>query len=60
LSGAYLLEGKVFEVTLAYTSGSQSGRYGPLGGDGIFEVGANRYERWKGALLISQGALVDK
>jgi hypothetical protein len=28
----------------------------PLGGGGITEVGANRYERWKGALLLSQGA----
>jgi hypothetical protein len=43
-----------------YTSGSQSGRYRPLGGGGITEVGANRYERWKWALLSSQGALVDK
>jgi hypothetical protein len=25
------------------------------GGGGITEVGANRYERWKGALLLSQG-----
>jgi hypothetical protein len=41
-------------------SGSQSGRYRPLGGGGITELGANRYERWKGALLLSQGALVDK
>ena len=38
-----------------YTSGSQSGRYRPLGGGGITEVGANRYEGWKGALLLSQG-----
>jgi hypothetical protein len=38
-----------------YSSGSQSGRYRPLGGGGISEVGANRYERWKGALLLSQG-----
>ena len=38
-----------------YDSGSQSGRYRPLGGGGITEVGANRYERWKGALLLSQG-----
>ena len=30
-------------------------RYRPLGGGGITEVGANRYERWKGALLLSQG-----
>jgi hypothetical protein len=35
--------------------GSQSGRYRPLGGGGFTEVGANRYERWKGALLLSQG-----
>ena len=32
----------------------------PLRGGGITEVGANRYERRKGALLLSQGALVDK
>jgi hypothetical protein len=38
-----------------HTSGSQSGRYRPLGGGGITEVGANSYERWKGALLLSQG-----
>jgi hypothetical protein len=25
------------------------------GGVGITEVGANRFERWKGALLLSQG-----
>jgi hypothetical protein len=25
------------------------------GGGGITEVGATRYERWKGALLLSQG-----
>jgi hypothetical protein len=43
-----------------YISGSQRGRYRPLGGGGITEVGANRYERWKGALLLTQGALVDK
>jgi hypothetical protein len=27
----------------------------PKVGGGITEVGANRYERWKGALLLSQG-----
>ena len=27
----------------------------PKVGAGITEVGANRYERWKGALLLSQG-----
>jgi hypothetical protein len=27
----------------------------PWGGGGITEVGANRYERWKGALLLSEG-----
>jgi hypothetical protein len=27
----------------------------PNVGGGITEVGANRYERWKGALLCSQG-----
>jgi hypothetical protein len=32
-----------------------------MGGGGITEVGAYRYERWTGALLLSQGgALVDK
>jgi hypothetical protein len=40
---------------MVYISGSQSGRYRPLGGGGITEVGANRYERWKAALLSSQG-----
>jgi hypothetical protein len=40
---------------MLYTSGSQSGQYRPLGGGGITEVGANRYERWKEALLFSQG-----
>jgi hypothetical protein len=40
---------------MLYTSGSQSGRYRTLGGGVITEVGANRYERWKGALLLSQG-----
>jgi hypothetical protein len=40
---------------IIYTSGSQSGRYRPLGGGGFTEVGDNRYERWKGALLLSQG-----
>ena len=38
-----------------YSSGSQSGRYRPMGGGGITEVGANRDGRWKGALLLSQG-----
>jgi hypothetical protein len=42
-------------TNIVYSSGSQSGRYRPLGGGGITEVGANRYERWKGALLLSQG-----
>jgi hypothetical protein len=27
----------------------------PWWGGGIIEMGANRYERWKGALLLSQG-----
>jgi hypothetical protein len=40
---------------IVYISGSQSGRYRPLGCGGITEVGANKYERWKGALLLSQG-----
>jgi hypothetical protein len=40
---------------MCYTCGSQSGRYCPLGGGGITEVGANRYERFKEALLLSQG-----
>ena len=43
------------EYLTLYTSCSQSERYRPLGGGGITEVGANRYERWKGALLLSQG-----
>jgi hypothetical protein len=42
-------------VMFLYISGSQSGRYRPLGGGGITEVGANRYERRKGELLLSQG-----
>jgi hypothetical protein len=42
-------------LLFVYASGSQSGRYRPLGCGGITEVGANRYERWKGALLLSQG-----
>jgi hypothetical protein len=42
-------------VAYPYSSGSQSGWYHPLGGGGITEVGANRYERWKGALFLSQG-----
>jgi hypothetical protein len=44
-----------FVLMMVYGSGSQSGRYRPLGGGGITEVGANKYERWKGALLSSQG-----
>ena len=29
----------------------------PKGGGGITEVGANGYDRWKGALLLSQGGV---
>jgi hypothetical protein len=42
-------------MKILYISGSQSGRYLPLGGGGITEVSANRYDRWKGALILSQG-----
>jgi hypothetical protein len=45
---------KLVDITIK-TVVPKVGGTAPLGGGGITEVGANRYERWKGALLLSQG-----
>jgi hypothetical protein len=47
--------GSSVKLAMVYHSGYQSGRYRPLGGGVITEAGASSYERWKGALLLSQG-----